>query len=99
MNIKKILVLLLFVIAIIGIIAPANAIYISPLEPKIVDLFNDKYKLKLTISPNLDPTTKESKKAKELNKINKVVVKIDGKTVKTIKKIKGGIDTMITLIG
>ena len=95
MKIKKILVLLLFAIAIIGIIAPAEAkleIYSGVHEQN-----NAKTKIFLKVESdigmnkyNWDSANYVSKRKAELNKVNKAVVTIKGYTPKNFKKPSKG---------
>ena len=95
MNFKKLLVLLLFAIAIIGIIAPVNA----NLEAfsGIYELNKGKAKVYLYVNSNIGSNAKDydsanyvSKRKAELNNVNKVVVSIKGYTPKNFKKPSKG---------
>ena len=84
MNIKKILILLIFAIAIIGIITPTEAKIDSNLElEKSFMIKDNKFILYVSSdigmkSKNHDSVYYANKRKTELNKINKAVVKIEG---------------------
>ena len=87
MNMKKILILLIFAIAIVGIIAPAEAKYtagMNPISQKTSHLHVDSdIGMK---SKNWNSAKYVSKRKAEVNKINKIVITIKGTKDKTIKK-------------
>ena len=95
MNFKKVLVLLLFAIAIIGIIAPAEAkleIYSG-----VYEQYKDKTKISLQVESDIGLNAKNwdspihiPKRKAELNKVNKAVVKIKGYKDVTFKKPSKG---------
>ena len=94
MNIKKILVL--FLVAIIGIIAPVNSALFGSLYP-LSETNSKNTKLTWNIWSNIgsyednwDSANYVSKRKAEVNRVNKVVVSIKGQTAVTIKKpVKG----------
>jgi len=100
MNIKKIIILLLFLIAIIGIIAPATAKLDSNLELESMKTVKGKTKLYITVNSNIGyKKNKEifytsnkynSNRKKELNSINKIGINIKGYKTVTLKKPKKG---------
>jgi len=98
MNIKKILVLLLFAIAIVGIISPVNAAlkidWFLTYEEKPINGKND---VALSFSSDSgmnakDPHVKKyvDQRKRELNKVNKVVVTVKGHKTTTFKKPSKG---------
>jgi len=97
MNIKKIIILLLFTIAIAGIIAPVNAEILYDFTTPKIKTINGKTKLKFRVLSNIGWVKKNWKalkyktaRKKELNNINKVVVKFEGNKAITFKKpVKG----------
>ena len=100
MNIKKILVLLLFLIAIVGIITPVNATlkvdYLFTTEKKPI---NGENEMSLGFSTNIgmnakDPYAKKyvAERKKELNSVNKVVITIKGHKTTIFKKLAKGWD-------
>ena len=96
MNIKKILILLIFTIAIIGIITPTEAKLDSNLELERSEIIKDN-KFILYINSDIGMKTKNhdsdyyaNKRKTELNNINKAVVTIKGyKTINYKKPAKG----------
>jgi hypothetical protein len=98
MTIKKILVLLIFAIAIVGIIAPVNAAlnvdWFFTYEKKPI---NGKNGVDLMFSSNIGKNTKDphakkyvDQRKRELNKVNKVVVTVRGHKTTTFKKPSKG---------
>jgi len=87
MKIKKYLLILCLILIFIGVSNTANAINIEKLDDTSVVIYKNKAIVTTHITPEDFPTKTKMKKA--LNKINKIVVKINGKTVNTIKKGKG----------
>jgi len=95
MNIKQILILLIFLIAIIGIIAPASAKLEPNLELESAKTVKSKTKLFITINSDIGNKNKKtfysskeytSKRKNELNRVNKAVISIKGYKTITIKK-------------
>jgi len=93
MNIKKIIVLLLFTIAIITIITPVNAKLDASVELGSTKTVNGKTELYITVDSDIGMKTKNflsnnyiSKRKAELNNVNKVVVSVKGYKPVTIKK-------------
>ena len=93
MNIKKIFVLLLFVIAIVGIIAPVEAKLVVNLDPYTANPINGKTKISWHVYSDIGYGTLKfnsanavSKRKAELNKVNKVVDSIKGYETVTHKK-------------
>ena len=94
MNIKKIIVLLLFLVAIIGIIAPVNATLGGSIG--YLPYTNSKTtKIPMWISSDIDENKAEdkqnsadsiSKRKAEINKVNKVVFTVKGYKPVTINK-------------
>jgi len=87
MKIKKFLLVLCIILVFIGISTTVNAIKIEKLDDTSVVIH--KNKSIVTTHITAEDSQSDSKMKKDLNKINKIVVKIDGKTVNTIKKGKG----------
>ena len=87
MKIKKYLLVLCIVLVFIGVSDTANALKIEKLDDTSVVIHKNKSIITTHITPADSPS--KTKMKKELNKINKIVVKINGKTVNTIKKGKG----------
>ena len=95
MNIKKIVVLLLLLVAIIGIITPASATLSSSLSP--ITEHKGKTEISFITSSDIGSDKKNwdsakyvSKRKAELNKVNKIVVTINGYKPITYKKpVKG----------
>jgi hypothetical protein len=91
MNIKKILVLSIFAIAIIGIIAPINAALNGYVEMESTPYISGK--LCLSIDSNIGMKDKNpytlkcvSERQKEINTVKKVIITIKGYKPITIKK-------------
>lgn len=82
MNIKKILVLLLFVIAIIGIITPVEAKL--NLYGRVTSKYNGETKVHFYVDSNKNSVS--AGKA-ELSKVNKVAVTVKGYKTITFKKL------------
>jgi len=87
MKIKKYLLKLCIILVLIGISSTVNAVKIEKLDDTSVVIHNNKSIVTTHITT--DDSLSKTKMKKELNKINKIVVKINGKTVNTIKKGKG----------
>ena len=87
MKIKKYLLILCIVLVFIGVLGTVNALKIEKLDDTSVVIHKNKSIITTHITPTDSPS--KTKMKKELNKINKIVVKINGKTVNTIKKGKG----------
>ena len=97
MNIKKILVLLLFVITIVGITTPAEAKLDSSVETATLKPVNGKTEIYIHFWSNTGDYNNDSnyekyfiKRKAELNKVNKVTFAIKGYKTITIKKPKKG---------
>jgi hypothetical protein len=97
MNFKKILMLLLFIIAIIGITSPVEAKLDSNIEIESLKMINDKTKLILDVvsdigvkNKNPDSANLISKRKAELNKVNKITVTIKGHNTISFKKPNKG---------
>lgn len=97
MNIKKILVLLIFAVAVASIIAPANAKINGDIVFDSNKDINGKSKLSIVIDSDIGlkdnfyerfSAKNNASRIKELNKVNKVVVKIKGYNPITFKKPK-----------
>jgi len=86
-NYKKILVLLLFAIAIIGILAPVNAKLDTSVETDTKKTVNGKSEVRLVVFSNINNV--KLNKA-EFNKVNKIVLSIKGFKSKTFKKSAKG---------
>jgi len=106
MNIKKIIVLLLFTIAIVGIMAPVDAALKSEAGLMFYDKENKKNELFLEVVSDFGLNTKNPDKQKyfsqrkvELNKVNKIIFSIDGKKTKTYKKPAKGWPSMEASFG
>ncbi|MDR2967209.1 MAG: hypothetical protein LBU74_04610 [Methanobacteriaceae archaeon] len=97
MNIKKALILILFAIAIVGIIAPVNAKLNCETWSHSNKIINGKTKMTLGIASNIGSTAKNwdspkyiTQRKAELNKVNKITVTIKGyKTIIFKKPTKG----------
>ena len=99
MNIKKIVVLILFAVAIIGIIAPANAAlngYVS----KYSSYGYKPEKLYVCIQSNIEldksnwkSSNSVTKRKNELNKVNKISIKVQGYNSTVIKRPSSGWST------
>jgi len=87
MKIKKYLLILCIILVFIGISNTVNAMKIEELYENSVVIYKNKSIVTTYISTPYNPS--ETKMKKELNKINKIEVKINGKTVNTIKKGNG----------
>lgn len=87
MKIKKYLLILCIVLVFICVSNTVNALKIEKLDDTSVIIHKNKSIITIHITPYDTPS--KTKMKKELNKINKIVVKINGKTVNTIKKGKG----------
>jgi len=93
MNFKKILILSLFLIAIAGIIAPANAALKADVSCSEKP-FNGKTKVVFWVSSEIGnfgenedvPASYRTKMKAEFKKVDKVVLKINGFKAKTYKK-------------
>ena len=95
MNLKQILILLIFLIAIIGIIAPASASLEPSLELQSAKTIKGKTKLYITVNSDIGNKNKKtfysskqytSKRKNELNTVKKAVISIKGHKPVTIKK-------------
>ena len=84
MNIKKIFILLLFLVAIIGIVAPVNAVFDGSVGYTSTKVVNGKTSMSLFVASNVG--------TKELNTINKISVKVKGYKAVTFKKPAKGWD-------
>lgn len=100
MNSKKIMVLLLFAIAIIGIITPVNAELSGYVSKSIKYDKKPVNKLFVCIqsdigigNSNWKSTNYVKQRKTELNKINKIVIKVKGYNSTTIKKPSTGWQT------
>jgi len=99
MSIKKVMLLLIFIIAIISVIAPVNAKLEPILELESMKTVNGKTKLYITVNSDVgNKNTKNfyssanyvSKRKKELNNVNKITISIKGyKTVNIKRPVKG----------
>ena len=87
MKIKKYLLIFCIVLVFIGVSDTVNALKIENLDDTSVVINKNKSIITTHITPTDSPS--KTKMKKELNKINKIVVKVNGKTVNTIKKGKG----------
>jgi hypothetical protein len=90
MNVKKMVVLLLFLVAIISLIAPVNAKLDSNLELESPKTVNGKIEIVLYVNSDIEIGGPFKRKT-ELNNVNKAVVTIKGYKPITIKKpVKAG---------
>lgn len=84
MKIKKIIILMVLFIAIIGFtMSSATAFSIQKLDKNTVEQSKNKARLTIVIPSKAGS---DSTRAKDLNQIKKIVIKINGKTIKTIKR-------------
>ena len=93
MNIKKILIILLFSIAIVTIISPVTGKLEGQVGVDSLKEFDGKTKLNLVVRSNIGESSKNfnsmqaiSKRKKELNNVNKVIITIEGYKPITFKK-------------
>jgi len=89
MKIKKILVLLLFMVAIVGIIAPANAELYPVVGIKSLKAVENGKKTQLELFVQSDYSSSMKAKA-ELGTVNKLVVTVEGYNTITFKKPANG---------
>ena len=87
MKINKYLLLLCIILVFIGVSDTVNGLKIEKLDDSPVIIYKNKSIVSIHITTDDDQSN--SKMKKDLNKIEKIKVKINGKTVNTIKKDKG----------
>ena len=84
---KKLLYIAVFCVLIFGLMTSVDAFTIQKMDKKTVRYVVNQSMI--TVSIVSDDLTSEFKMQDDLNRINKIVVKVNGKTVNTIKKGKG----------
>jgi len=87
MKLRKYLFILCVFLVVIGVSSTVSALKIEELGDTSVVIHEGKSIVTTHVTPDFSQSA--SKQRKELNKINKIIVKINGKTVNTIKKGKG----------